>query len=86
MFVKRAAILYEDGEVFEGKDYPTIYNLARQLGAHGEGIRGFIDSSDNFINAETALELAKAAHQLPEDYAGELYPEDIFGGHEYAID
>lgn len=86
MFIKRAAILYENGGIIEGHDYTQIVGLARKLGITGRSIYGFTDSSDNFIDRVKALEIAKTANQVPEDHKGSLYPEDIFGVNDNAID
>jgi len=79
MFIKRAAILYERGGVLEGTSYTNIVSLARRMGITGKSIYGFTDSSDNFVDRFKALEIAKQAKQVPQDYKGSLYPEDIFG-------
>lgn len=86
MFIKRAAILYEKGGILEGRDYADIVNLSHKMGITGRSIYGFLDSGDNFIDRIQALEIAKSAKQVTKDFKGPLYPEDIFGGVENAID
>jgi hypothetical protein len=86
MFIKKAAILYEKGGILQGNSYGDITSLAHRLGITSGYVYGFVDSSDNFIDRNKALEIAKAAHQVPEDFDGPLYPEDIFGAVENAID
>lgn len=80
MFVKRAAIFYERGGILEGYNYSHITGLANKLGITGRSLYGYLDSNDNFIDRIQALEIAKAAKQVPEDYEGPLHPEDIFAG------
>lgn len=82
MFIKRAAILYEKGGILEGYNYGNISALAHKLGISSSYIFGYTDSSDNFIDRNQALVIAKAAKQLPEDFEGPLYPEDLFGSGE----
>lgn len=78
MYIKRAAILYNPGGIFEGSNYGEIESLARRLGITSTYILGYTDSSDNFIDRNTALKIAKEAGQLPEDFKGPMFPEDIF--------
>lgn len=82
MFIKRAAILYERGGILEGHSYGDIESLARRMGITSGHIYGYTDSSDNFIDRNQALEIAKTAGQLPEDFKGPMSPEDIFGNGE----
>lgn len=88
MFIKRAAILYERGGILEGTNYGNISMLAHKLGISSSYIFGYTDSSDNFIDRNQALEIAKAAGQLPENFEGPLFPEDLFpaGESDNAID
>lgn len=86
MFIKRAAILYRKGGIVEGTNYGKISTLAHKMGITSGYVYGFMDSSDNFIDRNAALTIAKAAGQVPEDFKGPLYPDDIFGGVENAID
>jgi hypothetical protein len=78
MFIKKAAILYERGGIIEGTNYGDIEGLARRMGITSSHIYGFMDSSDNFIDRNQALDIAKAAKQIPEDFDGPMYPEDLF--------
>lgn len=78
MFIKKAAILYEKGGIIEGYSYGTISSLAHKLGITSGYIFGYTDSSDNFIDRNKALEIAKAAGQIADDFAGPMYPEDLF--------
>lgn len=79
MFIKNAAILYRRGELLQGKSYAKITNMAHRMGITSGYIYGYMDSSDNFIDRNQALVIAKAAGQVAEDFVGPLYPEDIFG-------
>lgn len=79
MFIKRAAILYQRGGIVEGTNYGDIMSLSHKLGITSGYVLGYTDSSDNFIDRNQALVIAKEAGQLPKDFEGDLYPEDLFG-------
>jgi hypothetical protein len=81
MYIKHAAIKYPDGEVVSGFDrHYKIITLQHKFGVTTkEGcIQGFVDGSDNFLTREEAVPIAKAAGQIPQDFEGELYSEDIW--------
>lgn len=76
LFIKRAAIFYENGGIVEGKSYGQISSLARKIGFSGDRIYGYIDSSDEFLVEDAGIELARNAGQAGKECE---YPEDIFG-------
>lgn len=77
MHITRAALMFSDGEVFEGFNYTIIGNLARKLGYGGESIRGFLDSSGEFILPHDAAVTAEKAGQITTPVS-ELSPEDLW--------
>lgn len=83
MFIKRAAILFERGGVVEGTSYQAILDLGFQFGFTSGYICGFTDGHDNFIDRNTAAEIAKKSGQVPNNFSGPLYPEDLFPEKEY---
>lgn len=81
MFIKYTAIKYPNGEVVSGFDrHYKIISLQAKFGiSTKEGtVQGFVDSQDNFLTREEAVPIAKAAGQIPEDFEGTLYSEDIW--------
>lgn len=80
-YIKHAAIKYPDGEIVSGFDrHYKIIALQSKLGisTHGDCIQGFVDGQDNFLTREEAVPIAKAAGQIPDNFEGELYSEDIW--------
>lgn len=77
MFIKRAAMLFELDGLVEGQSYSAILELAQQSGFTSEHISGFIDSHDNFIDGNTAADIAIKSGQVPRSFSGPLQPEDL---------
>lgn len=77
MIISRAAILYPNGEIVEGRDYGTIQTLANKLSFSGEKIYGFVTSDGTFVDPGFAAFIAKEAGQVSEDIE-ELKPEDLW--------
>lgn len=79
MHITRAALMYSDGEVFEGFSYTNISSLARKLGYSGEPIRGFIDSAGEFLLPHDAAVTAEKSGQITKSVS-ELSPDDLWPG------
>lgn len=81
MYIKHAAIMYTSGEVVSGFDrYHKIIRLQAMLGisTNSDCIQGFVDGSDNFLTPTEAKAVAITAKQIPKDFDGKLYPEDLW--------
>lgn len=78
MFIKRAAILFQKGGIVQGQDYNQILGIAHRFGFSGTYVSGWLDSSDNFVGGDVALQIAKDAGQVAPDHV-KLYPEDLWG-------
>ena len=77
--ITRAAFLYERGGIVTGKSYPEVQAIGYRCGFTSGYMSGFVDDKGNFIDRNTALKEAIASGQLPENFAGPLTPEDLFG-------
>lgn len=77
MLIVRAAIMYSNGEVVEGRDYQTINSLAYKLGLTGEHINGFLNSSGEFMLPKDAAAIALESGQIQQPIE-ELQPIDVW--------
>lgn len=77
MFIIKAAIMFSNGEVLEGRNYSDIVSLASKIGVNGERINGFLTSSGDFVLPEEAAKIAFSSGQLRESTEG-LAPEDLW--------
>lgn len=77
MMITRAAIMYPNGEIFEGHDYVKIASLANKLNFSGDRIEGFITSSGEFVLPNDAAVIATEAGQL-QDRIDELSPDVLW--------
>lgn len=78
MVITKAAIMYSNDEVVEGKDYSHIALLARKLGITDEKYRGFMTSSGEFVLPSDAARIAVESCQLRSAIIDELSPEDLW--------
>lgn len=77
MFIVKAAIMFSNGEIVEGRDYSSILRLAQKLGvARGEKIEGFLTSGDEFVLPSEATTIAKNAGQVEDNDT--LTPEHLW--------
>lgn len=76
MLITRPAIMFSNGEIFEGQTYSSVVAIAHKLSFTGEYIRGFVTSSGNFVLPEDAAKIALEAGQIKEE-KDVLEPEDI---------
>jgi len=74
MFITKAAIMYQNGQVIEGKDYGQIKKVARKLDYPTEMIEGFVTSSGDFVTPREAMGIAINVQQIQSDL-DELTPE-----------
>lgn len=77
MVITKAAIMYSNGEVIEGRDYGYITSLANRLSLSGEKIEGFVTSSGDFVLPGEAAHIAVKSGQV-QSVIGELTPEDLW--------
>lgn len=77
MLITRAAIMFQDGEVFEGRSYNSVIAIANKLGFTGDKIHGFVTSSGAFVLPEDAVKIAREANQISAD-KDSLEPEDLW--------
>ena len=77
MYIVRAAVMYTDGEILEGRDYGRITHLGNQLGRLGEKTFGFITSSGDFVLPDEASRIAVESGQI-NNAPDELEPEDLW--------
>jgi hypothetical protein len=77
MYITRAAIMYSNGEIFEGRDYHKINQLARKFGCQGEHINGFTSSTGQFLLPNEAAVIAAIAGQV-KSRIEELAPDDLW--------
>jgi hypothetical protein len=77
MLIVRAAIMYSNGEVVEGRDYQSINSLAYKLGLSGDHINGFLNSSGEFVLPKDAAAIALKSGQIKKS-TDELQPTDIW--------
>jgi hypothetical protein len=78
MVITRAAIMFSNGEVVEGRSYSEISTMAGKLGFNGERIYGFVTSSDEFVLPKDAAKIAKKAGQIKTVLGGVLTPEMLW--------
>lgn len=65
--IVKAAVMYSNGEVLEGRDYGHISNVAHKLSyPEGERIAGFVTHTGEFVLPDQAAKIAVAAKQLSE--------------------
>lgn len=67
MFITKAAIMFSNGEILEGRDYGYIGRIARKLGFSGERIEGFLTSSGEFVLPHEAAAIAMNSGQVKEE-------------------
>lgn len=77
MVITRAAIMFSNGEVVEGRSYSEISTMAHKLGFNGEKIYGFMTSSDEFVLPKDAAAIAEKAGQV-KTLIGVLTPEMLW--------
>ena len=77
MVIVRAAIMFQNGDIIEGRDYGHISSLANKLSLSGERVNGFTTSSGDFVLPEEAVEIAINAGQIT-DRVDELTPEMLW--------
>lgn len=77
MVVTKAAIMYENGEILEGKDYSSINILAHKLSMYGNKDYGFLASDGTFMLPNEAAIVAYNAGQIDERVSF-LLPEDLW--------
>lgn len=75
--ITNAAIMYQNGEVLEGKNYHKINSLANRLGISGDRIHGFLNSSGEFVLPIDAAQIATESGQLKKPVS-ELSPDDLW--------
>lgn len=81
MIIVKAAIMYEDGEIVEGRNYGDIAALAGRLGYNNGKFHGFMTSAGGFVLPEEAATIARSSGQfkgtnkylVPDD----LWPERV---------
>jgi len=74
----KAAIMYANGEILEGRDYGYINSLGHKLSyPEQQRIQGFITNTGEFVLPEQAAVIAVEAHQI--DKAPEkLNPDNLW--------
>lgn len=77
MIITRAAIMYANGEVVDGRDYGYISSIAHKLSLPSERIEGFLTSSGEFVLPSDAAAIAVEARQITEA-PSMLTPEDLW--------
>lgn len=78
MIIVRAAIMFSNGEVLEGRDYGHILWLAQLLNYPlGSKKEGFMTSSGDFVLPKKASSIAVKAGQI-ETTVNKLLPEDLW--------
>lgn len=85
MVITRAAIMYANGEVLEGRNYGEIASLGSKLGLCGEKILGFLTNSEQFVLPEEAAEIAIESKQIS-SVEDTLSPEDLWPESEIAVE
>lgn len=80
MYIEYAAIKYPNGEVMVGRRHYKIIAIQAKLGIKttSDSVQGFVDTMGNFLTREEAVPIAKASGQVPEDFEGLLYSEDLW--------
>ena len=85
MVITRAAIMYANGEVLEGRNYGEIASLGSKLGLCGEKILGFLTNSEQFVLPEEAAKIAIESKQIS-SVEDTLSPEDLWPESEIAVE
>lgn len=80
MYVEYAAIKYPDGEIMTARRHYKIIALQAQFGikTQGDCVQGFTDTAGNFLTRDEAKKVAIEAGQIPADFEGTLYSEDLW--------
>lgn len=80
MYIEYAAIKYPDGEIMTARRHYKIIQLQAKFGIRtgGDCVQGFLDTAGNFLTRDEAKEVAIKAGQVPADFQGTLYSEDIW--------
>lgn len=80
MYIEYAAIKYPNGEIVKARRHYKIIHLQAKLGikTQGDCIQGFVDTAGNFLTRDEARDVAIKAKQVPADFTGTLYSEDIW--------
>jgi hypothetical protein len=76
MLITRPAIMFKDGEVFEGHSYGSVAQIAHKLGFYGEKVHGFVTTSGDFVLPDEAAKIAFENGQIPTE-KDSLELEDI---------
>lgn len=77
MSIIKAAIMYSNGEIVEGRTYSQIDRLANSLGIWGDKIEGFVTSSGEFTLPVEAAVIAINAGQVKPGVT-RLLPEHLY--------
>lgn len=77
MVIIKAAIMFNNGEVFEGHDYSQIVSLANKLSFSGDRIHGFMTSTGEFVLPTDAARIALESKQITEEVA-QLTPDMLW--------
>lgn len=77
MVITRAAIMYSNGEVLDGRSYGEIHSLGSKLGLCGEKVLGFLTNSEQFVSPDEAAEIAVQSKQV-DTLNDTLSPEDLW--------
>lgn len=76
--IVKAAIMYSNGEVLEGRDYGHINYLGHKLSLPDtERIQGFVTNTGEFVLPDQAAIIAVEAHQIKEAPAV-LNPDNLW--------
>lgn len=82
LYLTDAAIMYPDGDIGIASRHYQVIRLKAQLGKKTDFSRGcidgFVDNKGNFYNREEAKQVAINAEQIPKDFEGTLYSEDLW--------
>ena len=85
MVITRAAIMYSNGEVLDGRNYGEITSLGAKLGLYGDKVLGFLTNSEKFVLPEEAAEIAVGSRQIDEPQ-DTLSPEDLWPESEISVE
>lgn len=78
-----SAIKYNDGRTEVGRRHSDIIALMAKLGVYtnsSTSVQGFVDNTGKFYTRIEARNLAVKNGQLPPDFEGEAYSEDLWPG------
>ena len=67
MLITRPAIMFSDGEVFEGYSYSSVVTIAHKLGFMGDKVHGFVTTSGDFVLPDEAAKIAFDNGQIKEE-------------------